>query len=65
MGIIRGLGKVVIGIGAATAVVAALPILGPVGAVSAAGAAVAASVGAAAGVADEIIETKKEWKKKS
>jgi len=64
MGFIRGLGKVVIGIGAATAIIEALPILGPIGAVSAAGAAIAAIAGTAAGIADEIVENKKEEKKK-
>ena len=53
MSMIKLLGKIAIGIAAATAVISALPILGAVGAVSVTGAAIAAIVGTVAAIIDE------------
>lgn len=50
--------KAAAGIAVTTTVIAALPVLGAVGAVSATGAAVAAVVGTGAAIADELSEKK-------
>ncbi len=63
MGFISGLGKVVAGAAVGVAAVTALPIFGAVGAITATGIVVGSVVGAAAGVADEVIESKKKKKK--
>jgi len=60
MSFVRGLVKVAAGAGAGVAVVTALPVFGAVGAITAAGLVVGSLLGAAAGVADEMAETKKE-----
>lgn len=60
MSFVRGLVKAAAGAGAGVAVVTALPIFGAVGAITAAGLVVGSVLGAAAGVADEVLETKKD-----
>lgn len=60
MSSVRGLVKVAAGAGAGVAVVTALPIFGAVGAITATGLVVGSLLGAAAGVADEVAENKKE-----
>lgn len=60
MGFVRSLVKVAAGAGAGVAVVTALPVFGAVGTITAAGLVVGSLLGAAAGVADEMAETKKE-----
>lgn len=60
MSFVRGLVKVAAGAGAGVAVVTALPIFGAVGAITATGLVVGSLLGAAAGVADEVAENKKE-----
>ncbi len=60
MSFVRGLVKVAAGAGAGVAVVTALPIFGAVGAITATGLVVGSLLGAAAGVADEVAEKKKE-----
>lgn len=59
MGFISGLLKVAAGAGAGVVAVTALPVFGAVGAITAAGMTVGSVVGAVAGVADEIIDSKK------
>ena len=59
MSFVRGLVKAAAGAGAGVAVVTALPVFGAVGAITAAGLVVGSVLGAAAGVADEVLETKK------
>jgi len=54
MGFVSGLLKVVTGAAAGVAAVAALPVFGAVGTITATGMAVGSVLGAAAGVADEI-----------
>ncbi len=54
MGFVSGLLKVVTGAAAGVAAVAALPVFGAVGTITATGVAVGSVLGAAAGVADEI-----------
>lgn len=60
MSFVRGLVKVAAGAGAGVAVVTALPIFGAVGAITATGLVVGSLLGAAAGVADEVTENRKE-----
>lgn len=60
MGFVRGLMKVAAGAGAGVAVVTALPVFGAVGAITAAGLVVGSLLGAAAGVADEVLEHRRE-----
>jgi len=66
MGFISGLGKVVAGTAVGIAAVTVLPLatvgLGAAGAITAAGMTVGTLIGAAAGVVDEINETKKNKK---
>jgi len=62
MGVCSGIGKAVTAAGLVAAGIAALPVLGAVGAVSAAGAIVAAGIGVAAAVTDEIQEAKEKKK---
>jgi len=54
MRLVKLLGTTVVGIAAATALVASLPILGAVGAVSSTGAVIAAAVGTGAAIFDQI-----------
>lgn len=64
MGFISGLGKIVVGAAAGVAAVTALPLeaigLGTAGVITAAGIVAGSLIGAAAGVADEIIESDKK-----
>ncbi|HJR75012.1 MAG TPA: hypothetical protein VJ806_15405 [Luteimonas sp.] len=60
MSFVRGLVKVAAGAGAGVAVVTALPLFGAVGTITAAGLVVGSLLGAAAGVADEVAENKKD-----
>jgi hypothetical protein len=60
MGFVRGLVKVAAGAAAGVTVVTALPIFGAVGAITAAGLVVGSVLGAAAGVADEVLEARKD-----
>ena len=60
MSFVRGLVKVAAGAGAGVAVVTALPIFGAVGAITATGLVVGSVLGAAAGVADEVFESKRD-----
>ena len=60
MSFVRGLVKATAGAGAGVAVITALPIFGAVGAITAVGLVVGSVLGAAAGVADEVLETKKD-----
>lgn len=59
MSFVSGLIKVAKGAAVGVAAVTALPIFGAVGTITAAGIVVGAAVGAVAGVADEVIESKK------
>jgi hypothetical protein len=59
MSFVRGLIKVAKGAAVGVAAVTALPIFGAVGTITSAGIIIGAAVGAVAGVADEVIESKK------
>lgn len=59
MSFVSGLIKVAKGAAIGVAAVTALPIFGAVGTITAAGLIVGAAVGAVAGVADEVIESKR------
>ncbi len=65
MSFVSGLMKVVKGATVGVAAVTALPIFGAVGTITAAGIAVGATVGAIAGIADELLESKKDHPKTS
>lgn len=60
MGFVRGLVKVAAGAGAGVAALTALPVFGAVGTITAAGLVVGSLVGAAAGVADELLEHRRD-----
>lgn len=60
MGFVSLCTKAAIGAGALVTLVVALPIAGPVGAITATGAAVASVVGAVAGVAEELLDDKEK-----
>ncbi len=60
MGFVKGLVKAAAGAGAGVAVVTALPLFGAVGAITAVGLVVGSVLGAAAAVADEVVEARKD-----
>ena len=60
MGFVKGLAKAAAGAAAGVTVVTALPLFGAVGAITAVGLIVGSVVGAAAGLADEVLEAKKD-----
>lgn len=60
MGFISVCTKAAIGAGALVALVVALPIAGPIGAITATGAKVASVVGALVGATKEILDAKEE-----
>lgn len=63
MSFVSGLIKVAKGAAVGVATVTALPIFGAVGTITATGILVGAAVGAIAGVADEVVESKKSRSK--
>lgn len=60
MGFVKGLAKAAAGAVTGVTVVTALPLFGAVGAITAGGLIVGSLLGAVAGVADEVLETKKD-----
>jgi hypothetical protein len=64
MSYVSGLFKVAKGAAVGVAAVTALPVFGAVGSITALGIVIGATVGAAAGVADEVIESKQAESKK-
>ena len=58
MSFVRGLSKAAVGAGSGIALITALPVFGAVGAISAVGLVFGTIVGAAAGVIDEIIDSR-------